>query len=134
MQQAHRYPLDRGSCSACQKIQEEMLILTKQGQLDPTSFRGLSEFTTLSPIILFNKRTAGEASQLTVEAFEQAKLANDDHFTNDKLLKSLSQLEKQQPKSSLLVEIRGKRGRKVPMLHPSKIFMCSFLVNYSWLL
>jgi hypothetical protein len=55
---------------------------------------------------------------MTVEAFEQAKLAKDKHSTNKELLKSLSQLEKQQAKSLLLVEIVGKRGRKVSMLLP----------------
>jgi hypothetical protein len=60
---------------------------------------------------------------MTVEAFEQAKLSKDDHFTNDKLLKSLSQLEKQQPKSSLLIEIRGKREEKSPCFIPAK-YVC----------
>jgi hypothetical protein len=67
---------------------------------------------------LFNNRKTGEASRRTVEAFEQVKLANEEHCTNEELLKSLSQLEKQLAKSSLLFKILGKRGRKVSMFLP----------------
>jgi hypothetical protein len=61
-----------------------MLTLKKQDQLDSTSFCDHSEFT----LTLFNKRTTGEASRMTVEAFEQLKLAKNKHSTNEELLKS----------------------------------------------
>jgi len=110
-------PLTEDLVQLVKKIQEEMLTLTKQDELDPTNFRRLSELT-LARIILFNKRRTGEASRMTVEAFGQAKLAKAQHSTNKELLQSLSPLEKQLANSLLLVEILGKRGRKVPMLLP----------------
>ncbi len=55
---------------------------------------------------------------MTVEAFEQVKLANDEHCTNEELLKSLSQLKKQQAKSLLVVDIQGRGEEKSPCFFP----------------
>lgn len=73
---------------------------------------------TLARIIIFNKKRSGEASRLTLEQYQKAMLSKETSQVNDELLSSLSEAEKVLAKRLLLVEIRGKRGRKVPLLLP----------------
>jgi len=59
-----------------------------------------------------------EASNITVGQYEAAKVSQEKHRSNKELLSSLSEAKKVRAKRLLLVEIRGKRGRKVPLLLP----------------
>ena len=67
----------------------------------------------LASVILFNRKRSGEASRMTVDQFNSAKLNT---TPNDAVLDSLSAVEKQLLKNFLRVEIPGKRGRVVPVL------------------
>lgn len=78
---------------------------------DPVAWRNLSE-TVLAQIILFNRRREGEAAKLLVETYQKRNTAP----LNPDVLQSLSKLEQNLSEQFTRVEIRGKRGRKVPVL------------------
>ena len=63
-------------------------------------------------VLLFNRRRPGELSRLTLETF-QKKMKG---IQNDDIQQSLSQSERLLASSLEMVEIRGKRGKKVPVL------------------
>lgn len=67
----------------------------------------------LARIILFNKRRSGEASKMTMQQFFDSRNKIPE---NDVIGSSLSVLEKNLFKQLHLVQIIGKRGRKVPVL------------------
>lgn len=64
---------------------------------------------TLSQIILFNRRRAGEVSKMSLESFKK----RDQTELNRDIAASLSPLEQKLAKNFSRVEIIGKRGRKV---------------------
>ncbi|KAH3690237.1 hypothetical protein DPMN_192405 [Dreissena polymorpha] len=67
----------------------------------------------LAQLILFNRRRSGEAQRMTVEQYQMAKIGG----KVDPVVKSiLTELEKKLCETHLRVEIRGKKGRKVPVL------------------
>ena len=66
---------------------------------------------SLAKIILFNRRRSGEASRITMMDYE--KVSADQ---NEDIVTSLSPWERDLCKHLERVEIRGKRGRKVPVL------------------
>ncbi|MBM3937987.1 MAG: hypothetical protein FJ333_04940 [Sphingomonadales bacterium] len=108
-------PLTGDIVNLVTKIRKEMQSLVKKEDLDEKEFRRLAELT-LARIILFNKRRVGEASQISIEAFESAKKSNATNQDNQELLGSLSDIEKKLAQSLLLIELRGKKGKKVPLL------------------
>lgn len=78
---------------------------------DPVAWRNLSE-SVLAQIILFNSRREGEAAKLLVETYQKRNTAP----VNPDVLQSLSKLEQNLSEQFTRLEIRGKRGRKVPVL------------------
>lgn len=67
---------------------------------------------TLCEVILFNRRREGEVSKMPLNAFT----LRDTSSTHPDVEHALSDLEKKLCKHFQRVEIRGKRGRKVPIL------------------
>ncbi|KAL2085049.1 hypothetical protein ACEWY4_020567 [Coilia grayii] len=67
---------------------------------------------TLAKVILFNRRREGEVSKMLLSSFQQ----RDRSKPNDDLNAALSELEQKLCKHFQRLEIRGKRGRKVPVL------------------
>ncbi|XP_035993659.1 uncharacterized protein LOC118563357 [Fundulus heteroclitus] len=67
---------------------------------------------TLTQVILFNRRRSGEVSKMSLSAY-LSSIPNSDQ---DDLKEALSDLEKKLCKHFRRLEIRGKRGRKVPVL------------------
>ncbi|XP_074518732.1 uncharacterized protein LOC141784770 [Halichoeres trimaculatus] len=67
---------------------------------------------TLTQVILFNRRRAGEVSKMPLSAF----LSNSQSNPEDDVNEALSAVEKKLCQHFRRVEIRGKRGRKVPVL------------------
>jgi hypothetical protein len=101
------------------KIREETTGMFKKEILTVVEFRRLAELA-LGRVILFNKRRTGEASLTTVDAFQAAKLTREENKSQEsEIFSSLTELEKQLAKSLLLLETRGKRDRKVPILLPA---------------
>ena len=70
----------------------------------------------LAAIILFNRRRPGETSRLTVQAYVKRS-----RTVNEEIMEHFSALEKELCSSLGYVEVRGKRGRKVPMLLTAKL-------------
>ena len=78
---------------------------------DVKVYRNLST-AILATLILFNRRRGGEPALLTINDFEKRAMS----VINEEVKKSLSPFELRLCKSFTKIDIRGKRGRKVPLL------------------
>ncbi|KAK0132576.1 hypothetical protein N1851_032543 [Merluccius polli] len=78
---------------------------------DPKAYSMLSE-TILSQIILFNRRRQGEAAKMLLETYE----SKNTEALNEDVMQCLSKLEQNLSNEFTRIVIRGKRGRKVPVL------------------
>jgi integrase len=67
----------------------------------------------LAHIILFNRKRSGEAQRMTVQKYKMAKKGG---RVDPVVMSVLTELEKKLCQTHLRVEIRGKKGRKVPVL------------------
>jgi len=110
-------PLTEDLVKLATSIKDEISQMLKAKVTNEHKHKRLMELT-LAQIIIFNKKHSGEASKMTVEQYETAKVSQDKHNSNKELLSSLSEAGKVLAKKLLLVEIRGKRGRKVQLLLP----------------
>lgn len=110
-------PLTEDVVKLATSIKDEISQILKCKVTNEHKHRRLMELT-LARIIIFNKKRSGEAAKMTVEQYETALVSQDKHNNNKELMSSLSEAEKVLAKKLLLVEIRGKRGRKVPVLLP----------------
>ncbi|XP_028414257.1 uncharacterized protein LOC114537315 [Dendronephthya gigantea] len=77
------------------------------------NFRALSE-VCLARLIMFNKRRGGETARMKLAAYSNRFNWKDNH--NQEVLQSLSTSEKQLCDKFDMVEIVGKRNRKVPVI------------------
>ncbi|XP_062599195.1 uncharacterized protein LOC134260661 [Saccostrea cucullata] len=68
----------------------------------------------LAQVILFNRKRSGEAQRLTLTQYNEG-LTNKPYVNND-IEKSLTKFESELCKSHTRIEIRGKKGAKVPIL------------------
>ncbi|KAE8277831.1 hypothetical protein D5F01_LYC24138 [Larimichthys crocea] len=81
---------------------------------------------TLCDVILFNRRREGEVSKMSLSAFT----LRDTSSTHPDVELALSDLEKKLCKHFERIEIRGKRGRKVPfLLTPDMLASMELLVK-----
>ncbi|KAE8277953.1 hypothetical protein D5F01_LYC24002 [Larimichthys crocea] len=81
---------------------------------------------TLCDVILFNRRREGEVSKMSLSAFT----LRDTSSTHPDVELALSDLEKKLCKLFERIEIRGKRGRKVPfLLTPDMLASMELLVK-----
>lgn len=78
---------------------------------DPVSWKILAE-CVLAQLILFNRRREGEAAKLLLETYQKKNTLP----LNADVFQSLSKLEQDLSETFTRLEIRGKRGRKVPVL------------------
>ncbi|XP_071828763.1 uncharacterized protein [Apostichopus japonicus] len=90
-------------------IEEKQKLLALSD--DVTAWYALAE-ATLSKLILFNRRRSGEVQRIKLADFERR--CHDQG--NDDVMDSLSSWEKTLCNKLERIEIRGKRGRKVPVL------------------
>ncbi|KAK3553019.1 hypothetical protein QTP86_031221 [Hemibagrus guttatus] len=79
-------------------------------QMNLGAYKSLNE-TVLAQVIIFNKRREGEASRLTLDTYKKASTS----AINEDIYETLSPLEKELSKLLTRIEIRGKRGKKVPV-------------------
>ncbi|CAM4686021.1 unnamed protein product [Leuciscus chuanchicus] len=79
-------------------------------QMNLRAYKALNE-TVLAQVIIFNKRHEGEASRLTLDTYKKAST----NAINEDIYSTLSPLEKELSKILTRIEIRGKRGKKVPV-------------------
>ncbi|XP_065152045.1 uncharacterized protein [Paramisgurnus dabryanus] len=81
---------------------------------------------TLSQVIMFNRRREGEVSRMLLSAFQ----SRDSSELHEDIAICLSEFERKLCKHFTRVEIRGKRGRKVPvLLKPSLVSAMELLVE-----
>nr|XP_029137256.1 uncharacterized protein LOC114921443 isoform X1 [Labrus bergylta] len=91
----------------------------------PKNWSNLAK-VTLAQIILFNRRREGEVSNMYLETY----VARDSSPLNEDVAEALSELEKMLCHHFERVEIRGKRGRKVPIiLTPAMVKSLELLVT-----
>lgn len=92
------------------EIKNLMCVITQNDKIDWKRLCSL----TLAKIILFNKRRSGEASRMKIKDFiskPDLKHAGLQDFKN-----SLTELERKISERLCVVEVMGKRGKKVPVL------------------
>lgn len=84
-------------------------------QTSPTysTWRKLAQLT-MTRMTIFNKRRGGEVSKLLLETYQTRPGWKGN--TNEEVLKSLEPLERKLLNRVDLVQIPGKKARKVPML------------------
>lgn len=75
----------------------------------------------LAQVILFNRKRSGEAQRMTVEGFQAAKLGGP---VDNAVMCSFTKFEQKLIKSHLRVEIKGKKGRRVPVLLTEEMVSC----------
>ncbi|KAJ4936945.1 hypothetical protein JOQ06_001529 [Pogonophryne albipinna] len=85
-------------------------------QLSLPAYKQLNE-AVLAQVIIFNKRREGEASRLTLDTYKKVNTTS----INDDIYETLSPLEKELSKLLTRIEIRGKRGRKVPVFFTERM-------------
>ncbi len=78
---------------------------------DPKAYVMLSE-SILSQIILFNRRRQGEAAKMLLETYENKNT----EALNEDVMQCLTKFERDLSNEFTRIVIRGKRGRKVPVL------------------
>jgi len=82
---------------------------------------------TLVSIILFNRRRAGETEQLLLDEYNKRST---DNLSVKDIADSLSEVERVLCRTMSSVEIRGKRGRIVPiMLTPQMVTIIDLLIS-----
>lgn len=94
-----------------QAIEEHKAILQEAQHPPDNTYASLAQ-AVLADIVMFNRRRSGEVQRLKVEDISKAKLGD----SNPEIMSSLSRWEQQLCKELTRLEIRGKRGRKVPVL------------------
>lgn len=83
--------------------------------------------TLLCQIILFNRRREGEASKLLLASYVNRNVKP----PNEDVVKSLTKLERELCNELTRLEIRGKRGKKVPDLLTEDMLESMDLLNES---
>ncbi|XP_032423904.1 uncharacterized protein LOC116723252 [Xiphophorus hellerii] len=98
---------------------KNLQVVYKRNLTDKPTAKSWSELAqvTLTQLILFNRRREGEVSRMELSTY----LQRSQHDMHDEVLESLSKFEKKLCENLTRVEIRGKRGRKVPVLFPTNV-------------
>ncbi len=104
------------------KLQNHLKCLeevNRKALIDHPSQRSWSDLSqvTLAQLILFNRGYEGEVSRMEVTTYLQRNQSN----MQDEILESLSPFEKKLCENLTRVEVRGKRGRNVPILLPAHV-------------
>ncbi|XP_028410642.1 uncharacterized protein LOC114533333 [Dendronephthya gigantea] len=96
-------------------LNEQILELSEDVKKNPMqeNWRKLAN-SALARLIMFNKRRGGEASRMKLDAFQGRPLWGNIH--NEEIVSALSATERELCKRFDMVEILGKRNRKVPVL------------------
>ncbi|XP_059195919.1 uncharacterized protein LOC131986187 isoform X2 [Centropristis striata] len=91
--------------------QQEELFSQLSSETSPQTWAQLTK-VILTKVILFNRRRSGEVSKIPVSAY----LSHNPSDPQEEVNLALSDLEKKLCQHFRRIEIRGKRGRKVPVL------------------
>ena len=111
----HRLPLTEDVRRLTEHLNDERRACLRALCRNPSTERWHAlASVSLANVIMFNRRRSGEASRMLVSDFSNA--ANIDTVPADDVLEALSALEKKLLANFVRVEVRGKRGKKVPIL------------------
>lgn len=102
---------DISTLSTYLKEKANVHISQLKQQTDSLSWIKLCEIT-LVQLLLFNRRRSGEIERMFLETY----LKRDTAPMNEELHKTLNEVEKHIAKNLTRIEIRGKKGRRVPIL------------------
>ena len=94
---------------SAQEAEEDLKRATEDKEVILRKLREL----TLAQIVLFNRRRGGEAQRIEVQQVKEGFLAKN---LNDDVMETLSKFEQKLANTLERFEIRGKRGRRVPVL------------------
>ncbi|XP_070200920.1 uncharacterized protein [Littorina saxatilis] len=110
----HRLPLTEDIRIVTQHLKEERRKCFRELTRCPSTstWHALAK-VSLANVILFNRRRSGEAARMLLSDYSSAK---SNEVSQDDVLEALSDLEKKLVHNFQRVEIRGKRGKKVPVL------------------
>ncbi|KAL7385829.1 hypothetical protein ABVT39_000841 [Epinephelus coioides] len=92
-------------------VQQQLSHSKLSTETSPQTWTQLAKIT-LTQVILFNRRRAGEVSKMPLSAYLSQNASDPQEDVNV----ALSDLEKKLCQHFRRIEIRGKRGRKVPVL------------------
>ncbi|XP_060936018.1 uncharacterized protein LOC133012072 [Limanda limanda] len=92
-------------------VQQQDIHSKLSTETSPQTWSQLAKIT-MTQVILFNRRRAGEVSKMPLSAY----LSEDSSDPHEDVNEALSDLEKKLCQHFRRIEIRGKRGRKVPVL------------------
>lgn len=109
-------PVTKDLCSLSKFLDDEIAFTKAQFLKGPINNTLWSRLATLAlaRIILFNKRRSGEAARMKMSDYISRPSWQEQ--TTEELKLSLSPVEQKLAESLTLVEIEGKRGRKVPVI------------------
>jgi hypothetical protein len=80
--------------------------------IDKDIYRDMAE-VCLTQVILFNRKRSREVQRITLEDYEHIM---DSDVADEEIVKSVSKFERQLVSTHKRIEIRGKRGSKVPVI------------------
>lgn len=105
-------PLSEDVTAIQKHLNEKADKLQQQLKVNP-NVNDWAELTqvALAKVILFNRRRSGEIARMSIDDYQQRSKSH-----NPDVVDSLSKWEKKLCQSLMRVEIRGKRGRRVPVL------------------
>ena len=92
-------------------LAKESVAALATNNCDISAWRDLAT-STLVTIVLFNRRRGGEPAKMKIEDFQKRHQVG----MNDEIQNSLSDFERTLCKRYKLIELRGKRGRRVPII------------------
>ncbi|XP_068712639.1 uncharacterized protein [Montipora foliosa] len=94
-------------------IMQSTAQVLQEGQPQLESWSKLAQ-ATLARLVMFNKRRGGEASRMLLKSYLNRPDWN--QVNNPEIMSTLSEFEKELSKRLDMVEIIGKRGKKVPVI------------------
>ncbi|KAG8176112.1 hypothetical protein JTE90_025570 [Oedothorax gibbosus] len=108
------------------KLHQHLIKTTKQSKrlmLNKPTAEGWKQLceVTLAQVLLFNRKRSGEVERRKIETFENRDKTA---ISQTEIQESLSEFERKLSQSLTLLEVRGKRGRRVPILLTDEMKVC----------
>ncbi|KAJ8316567.1 hypothetical protein KUTeg_005882 [Tegillarca granosa] len=107
-------PLTKDVVKFDKYLKEEASALCRDIEKNVDNYSKLAK-VCLAQVILFNRKRSGEAERITLKGFTEAEVSGSGR-PEPVVMETLSEFEKQLCNTHTRVEIKGKRGRRVPVL------------------
>ncbi|KAJ8321232.1 hypothetical protein KUTeg_001215 [Tegillarca granosa] len=106
-------PLTKDVVKFDKYLKEEASALCRDIEKNVDNYSKLAK-VCLAQVILFNRKRSGEAERITLKGFTEAEVSGSGR-PEPVVMETLSEFEKQLCNTHTRVEIKGKRGRRVPV-------------------